>query len=129
MKLNFKLILKPALTIHDVSKSDFSLEYFYNKYGVEIFSYPIFKMGKCNYDSYTKIGYQYQILQPNKGSKSCYHIDFRFFDIFPEGQLDMGDEDYNTFEKMGYEIYKTKKEAEENALKHLISSYYPKTTS
>lgn len=39
------------------------------------------------------------------------------------------DEDYNTFEKMEYKIYKTKQEAEENALKHLISSYSPKTTS
>ncbi len=125
MKLNFKLSLNPPFFIHDVSKSAFSLEYFYNKYGIEIFSYPIFKKGKCDYDSFTKIGYQYQILQPNKGSKSCYHIDFRFFDIFPENQLDMEDNDYNTFEKVGYEIYKSKKEAEQKALEHLISSYYP----
>ena len=41
----------------------------------------------------------------------------------------MEDEDYNTFEKIEYKIYKTKQEAEENALKHLISSYYPQTTS
>ena len=120
---------KPQCVQTDVSKSAFSLEYFHNKYGVEIFSYPIFKKGKCNYDSFTKIGYQYQILQPNKGSKSCYHIDFRFFELFPENLLDMDDEDYNTFEKMEYKIYKTKQEAEENALKHLISSYYPQTTS
>lgn len=129
MKLKFKLSLKPPFIIHDVSKSAFSLEYFYNKYGVEIFSYPIFKKGKCNYDSFIKMGYQYQILQPNKGSKSCYNIDFRFLEVFPENLLDMDDEDYNTFEKIGYKIYKTKQEAEENALKHLISSYYPQTTS
>ena len=119
MKLNFKLSLKPPFIIHEVSKSAFSLEYFNNKYGVEIFSYPIFKKGKCNYDSFIKIGYQYQILQPNKDSKSCYHIDFRFFELFPENLLDMEDEDYNTINNDSDELLSITSDIEDiNAVKN-----------
>jgi hypothetical protein len=46
-----------------------------------------------------------------------------------ENLLDTKDDDCNTFEKIDYKIYKTKQEAESNALDHLIYVYYPQTKS
>lgn len=100
-----------------------TLDYFYKEFGIEVFVYPVFKRGKCGYDSFTKIGYHYDILVPNSGTKSCYHIDQQFYELFPENLLDMNDPDLNTFKKIEYNIYKSKGAAEKKALEFLIKNY------
>jgi hypothetical protein len=101
----------------------YTLEYFEKKYNLEVFVYPVFKLTKCNYDSHEKIGYCFEILEPVKGSKNCFHIDDYFFQIYPETLLDMEDEEYDTIEKVGFAIYESRKEAYQKALVHLINRY------
>jgi len=119
------IILKEAKNHSKINDEDryFSLEYFKDKHNAEVIIYPIFSKNKCGYDSFEKLGYQYNILTPNKDSNNCYHIDLKTIEIFPTNLLDMDDEECNTFEKINYIIYKSKKEAEDKALEELKLYY------
>ncbi len=98
---------------------EYTIEYFEQKYGVIVTIYPIFKLGKCNYDSFIKIGYHYNIIKPNCSDNKCYHIDCSFLEIFPERLLEEND----TFKEICYDIFDSKAEAEKDAINKLKEFY------
>lgn len=105
------------------SNMDRYLQYFHQEYNCDVFIYPVFERGKCGYDSFRKIGYNYSIIMPNKETEDCFHLSPEDFCLFPHVLLDESDKDLSIFDDINYKVFESKELAKEAALNDLIKRF------
>jgi hypothetical protein len=98
---NYPIHTKPRVTISSV------VNWVEKEYGYEIYIFPFYSKEKCGYDSYTKLGYNYQILK----SEVCQP---NIYGMFANSEEFM-DDDWN------FIPFNTKEEAYEHAIRSIIT--------